>query len=206
MKKDLFELVFILDASGSMQAFVDDTVGGYNSMLQKQREIEGEAIVSTVLFNTQSRVVHDRVALGEVSEMTKKDYQTYGCTAMLDAIGDALHHIGNVHKYARDEDRPEKTIVIIITDGMENASRRYTRGRVMEMISRQREKYGWEFIFLGANIEAEDVAENIGIERERAATYEQSTEGITACFCMMSDAVVHMRQRRAEKRDEWKRK
>ena len=206
MKKDLFELVFILDASGSMQDFVGDTIGGYNSMLQKQREIEGEVIVSTVLFNTESRVIHDRVALGEVGEMTRSDYLTFGCTAMLDAIGDALHHIGNVHKYARDEDRPEKTMVIIITDGMENASRRYTRGRIMEMIRRQREKYGWEFIFLGANIEAEDVAENIGIERERAATYEQTAGGIVRCYCMTAEAISEVRQRRTLKRDAWKSK
>ena len=206
MKKDLFELVFILDASGSMQDFVGDTIGGYNSMLQKQREIEGEVIVSTVLFNTESRVIHDRVALGEVGEMTRSDYLTFGCTAMLDAIGDALHHIGNVHKYARDEDRPEKTMVIIITDGMENASRRYTRGRIMEMIRRQREKYGWEFIFLGANIEAEDVAENIGIERERAATYEQTAGGIVRCYCMTAEAISEVRQRRTPKRDAWKSK
>ena len=206
MKKNLFELVFILDASGSMQSFVADTIGGYNSMIEKQRAIEGEALVSTVLFNGESRVIHDRIALSDIKEMSTRDYIAFGNTAMLDAIGGALHHIGNVHKYAREEDRPEHTIVVIITDGMENASRRYTHKRVMEMIKRQRERYGWEFIFLGANIEAECVAECIGIERERSAPYEQSSKGIDACFAMMSEAVSELREGRAKTRDGWKSK
>ena len=163
MKKGLTEMVFILDRSGSMAGLEADTIGGYNSMLKKQKALEGEALVSTVLFDHESTVICDRMPLSEVPEMTEEEYFVRGCTALLDAVGGAIHHIGNVHKYARDEDRPEKTVFVITTDGMENASKTYTYGRVQEMIKRQTEKYGWEFLFLGANIDAKAEAGRLGI-------------------------------------------
>ena len=144
----------ILDRSGSMRGLESDTIGGYNSMLQKQSKEEGEVLVSTVFFNDCSEVIHDRVPIGEIKPITDKEYYVGGCTALLDAIGGAVHHIGNVHKYAREEDRPEKTIFVITTDGMENASSYYDFDRVKKMVERQQEKYGWEFLFLGANMDA----------------------------------------------------
>ena len=149
MKKNLTELVFILDRSGSMQGLEGDTIGGFNAMLEKQKKEPGEAFVSTVLFDDQAEVLHDRVEIGEVQAITEKEYYVRGCTALLDAIGGAIHHIGNIHKYARAEDVPEHTLFVITTDGMENASRRYSVHRVREMIRRQKEQYGWEFLFLG---------------------------------------------------------
>ena len=146
------ELVFILDRSGSMSGLERDTIGGFNSMIEKQKKEAGEAVVSTVLFDNESVVIHDRLPLGKVPRMTEKEYFTRGCTALLDAVGGAIHHIGNVHKYARKEDVPEKTMFIITTDGYENASRRYDYDKVRKMIERQK-KYGWEFLFLGANID-----------------------------------------------------
>ena len=143
------ELVFILDRSGSMSGLERDTIGGFNSMIEKQKKEEGEAVVSTVLFDNESVVIHDRLPLGEVPRMTEEEYFTRGCTALLDAVGGVIHHIGNVHKYARKEDVPEKTMFIITTDGYENASKRYDYDEVRRMIERQKEKYGWEFLFLG---------------------------------------------------------
>ena len=171
MKKNLTELVMILDRSGSMSGLERDTIGGYNGMLKKQRETEGEVLVSTVLFDHNIEVLHDRVPLDKVPEMTEKDYYVRGSTALLDAVGGAIHHIGNVHKYAREEDRPEKTIFVITTDGMENASRMYSYDRVKEMVERQKEKYGWEFLFLGANIDAIATAVRFGIYADRASNY-----------------------------------
>ena len=144
MKKNLTELVFILDRSGSMQGLEGDTIGGFNAMIKKQQKEPGEAFVSTVLFDDQTEVLHDRVKVSDVQPMTEKEYYVRGCTALLDAIGGAIHHIGNIHKYARPEDVPEHTLFVITTDGMENASRRYSAQRVKEMIRRQKEKYGWE--------------------------------------------------------------
>ena len=158
MKKNLTELVFILDRSGSMQGLEGDTIGGFNAMIEKQKKEPGEAFVSTVLFDDQTEVLHDRVELGNVRPITDKEYYVRGCTALLDAVGGAIHHIGNIHKYARSEDVPEHTLFVITTDGMENASRRYSVQRVKEMIQRQKEKYGWEFLFLGANIDAVETA------------------------------------------------
>ena len=155
MKKNLTELVFILDRSGSMAGLEDDTIGGFNSMIERQKQAEGEAFVSTVLFSDRSQVIHDRVDLRKIEPMTRKQYFVGGCTALIDAVGDAIHHIGNVHKYAREEDRPEHTIFVITTDGMENASRRYTSDEVRAKVQRQKERYGWEFLFLGANIDAD---------------------------------------------------
>ena len=157
------ELVFILDRSGSMSGLESDTIGGFNSMIEKQKKEEGKAVVSTVLFDNESVVIHDRLPLDKVPRMTEKEYFTRGCTALLDAVGGAIHHIGNVHKYARKEDVPEKTLFIITTDGYENASKRYDYDKVHKMIERQKEKYGWEFLFLGANIDAVETAKHFGI-------------------------------------------
>ncbi|MBQ7515804.1 MAG: hypothetical protein IJS96_05930 [Schwartzia sp.] len=193
MKKGLTEIVFILDRSGSMSGLEAETIGGFNSMMKKQRNEDGEAIVSTVLFDNVCEVIHDRVPLDEVKELTGDEYFVRGCTALLDAIGGAIRHIGNVHKYAREEDRPEKTLFIITTDGMENASRRYTYAKVKKMVERQQEKYGWEFLFLGANMDAIETAGHIGIQADRAVTYECDEEGTALNFEVMSEAVSQVR-------------
>ena len=189
----LTELVFIIDRSGSMAGFEADTIGGFNSMIEKQRSGEGEVLVSTVLFNGRSEVIHDRVAIAEIEPMTEQNYTACGSTALLDAIGDAIHHIGNIHKYARREDVPDATVFVITTDGEENASVGYSVTHVREMIKRQTEKYGWEFIFVAANIDAISVAEHIGIRRERAANYRQSSEGYDACYASFSEFVTRRR-------------
>lgn len=193
MKKNWTEIVNILDASGSMDGMQADTIGGYNAMLEKQRKAEGGAYVSTVLFNTRSNVIHDRVDIQNVRPMTAEEYQVGGCTALLDAIGDAIHHIGNVHKYAREEDRPEHTIFVITTDGMENASRRYNLEKVKSMIERQQEKYGWQFVFLGANIDAIKTAGSMGIRPQFAANYHNDTVGVNQLFTSTSDMMCCMR-------------
>ena len=198
------ELVFILDRSGSMSGMEKDTIGGFNSMIEKQKKEEGTVYVSTVLFSNTSKVIHDRVDIKDIKLMTEEDYQVNGCTALLDAIGGAIHHIGNVHKYARKEDVPEKTIFLITTDGMENASREYSSARVKEMIKRQEEKYGWEFFFVAANIDAVETAENIGIRRERAANYDVE-EGTRVMFCEMSESISEYRKV-GKVRDNWKEK
>ena len=192
MKKNLTELVMILDRSGSMSGLESDTIGGYNGMLKKQRKTEGEVLVSTVLFDDCSEVLHDRVPLDKVPVMTEKDYYVRGCTALLDAVGGAIHHIGNVHKYAREEDRPEKTIFVITTDGMENASHQYSYDRVKQMVERQKEKYGWEFLFLGANIDAIETAGRFGISADRAANYHSDQEGTALNYDVLADAVSDM--------------
>lgn len=187
INNNITELVFIIDRSGSMAGLEADTIGGFNSMIEKQKKLDGKAYVSTVLFDNVSEVIHDRVDIEKVEPMTDKDYYVRGCTALLDAVGGAIHHIGNVHKYARPEDVPEKTMFIITTDGMENASHNYSSDRVKEMIRRQEEKYGWEFIFVAANIDAVETAERIGIRRERAANYTHNKEGTKRMY----DAVEH---------------
>ena len=174
MKNNITELVFILDRSGSMAGFEADTIGGFNATIEKQKKQDGKVYVSTVLFDSESEVIHDRVDIKEIKPMTENEYQAGGCTALLDAIGDAVHHIGNIHKYARPEDVPEHTIFVFTTDGMENASHRYSSQEIKSKIKRQSEKYGWEFIFLAANIDAVETAESIGIRRERAANYRQT--------------------------------
>ena len=176
------ELVFILDRSGSMAGLEEDTIGGFNAMIRKQKGEPGEAVVSTVLFDNVSQVIHDRVPLEQVPELTKKEYFVRGCTALLDAVGAAVHHIGNVHKYARPEDRPEKTLFVITTDGMENASRTYGYEKVERMIRRQKEKYGWEFLFLGANIDAAREAKRFGIDPERAVDYRCDSVGTSQVY------------------------
>lgn len=187
------ELVFILDRSGSMSGLEQDTIGGFNSMIEKQRKEPGDAVVSTVLFDNDSEVIHDRVRLDQVPRMTDKEYFVRGCTALLDAVGGAIHHIGNVHKYARPEDRPEKTLFVITTDGMENASRHYDYARVRKMIERQKEKYGWEFLFLGANIDAAAEAKRFGISEDRAANYHCDPTGTALNFDVLADAVCSVR-------------
>ena len=188
------ELVFIIDRSGSMAGFEGDTIGGFNSMIEKQKnEGDGTVYVSTVLFDNYSKVLHDRVPITEVQRLTRREYYTGGCTALLDAVGGAIHHIGNVHKYARREDVPAHTIFIITTDGMENASRDYTKKKVKEMIRYRTEKYGWEFIFVAANIDAIEAADSIGIRRERAANYRQTEDGFDKCYMAMNKFVTMSR-------------
>ena len=187
------ELVFILDRSGSMSGLERDTIGGFNSMIEKQKKEAGEAVVSTVLFDNESVVIHDRLPLSKVPHMTEEEYFTRGCTALLDALGGAIHHIGNVHKYARKEDVPEKTMFIITTDGYENASRRYDYEKVRKMIERQKEKYGWEFLFLGANIDAAAEAKRLGIDADRAVNYKCDEEGTALNYEVISDAVCAVR-------------
>ena len=206
MKKNLTELVMILDRSGSMGGLESDTIGGYNSMLRKQREADGEVLVSTVLFDDRSEVLYDRVPLEKLPQMTEKEYYVRGCTALLDALGGAIHHIGNVHKYARDEDRPEKTIFVITTDGMENASREYSYDRVKKMVERQKEKYGWEFLFLGANIDAIETAGRFGISADRAANYNSDHEGTALNYEVLAEAVCEMRVSAAPIGAGWKKR
>ena len=193
MKKNLTELVFILDRSGSMQGLETDTIGGFNSMLNKQKKEPGEALVSTVLFDDRVEVLHDRVRVERVKPITNREYYVRGCTALLDAVGGAIHHIGNIHKYARPEDVPEHTLFIITTDGMENASRRYSAHQVRRMIQRQKKKYGWEFLFLGANIDAVETAGHLGIDADRAVNYHCDSEGTRLNYQVLAQAVSTVR-------------
>lgn len=193
MKKDLTELVFILDRSGSMQGLEGDTIGGFNSLLEKQKKEPGEAFVSTILFDDRVEVLHDRVRVGRVPPITREEYYVRGCTALLDAIGEAIHHIGNIHKYARSEDVPEHTLFVITTDGMENASRRYSAQQIKQMIQRQKELYGWEFLFLGANIDAVETAGRLGIGPDRAVNYHCDSEGTRLNYETVSQAVSGVR-------------
>ncbi len=199
------ELVFILDRSGSMSGLERDTIGGFNSMIEKQKREAGEAVVSTVLFDNESVVIHDRLPLDRVPRMTEKEYFTRGCTALLDAVGGAIHHIGNVHKYARKEDVPEKTMFIITTDGYENASKRYDYDKVRKMIERQQEKYNWEFLFLGANIDAAAEASRFGISADRAVNYKCDSQGTELNFAVINEAVCSVRACRPLSAD-WKRR
>ncbi len=190
------ELVFILDRSGSMSGLEKDTIGGFNSMIEKQKREDGQALVSTVLFDNESVVIHDRLPLDRVSPLTEREYYTRGCTALLDAVGGAIHHIGNIHKYARKEDVPEKTLFIITTDGYENASRHYDYEKVRKMIQHEKEKYGWEFLFLGANIDAAAEAKRFGISEDRAVTYKCDAAGTALNYDVISEAVCNVRASR----------
>ena len=193
MKKNLTEVVFILDRSGSMSGLERDTIGGFNSLIERQKKEEGEVFVSTVLFDDTTEVLHDRVGLDKIRPMTEKEYYVRGCTALLDAIGGAIHHIGNVHKYAREEDRPEKTLFVITTDGQENASRQYTYEKVRQMVERQKKRFGWEFLFLGANIDAIAEAGRFGIKADRAVNYNCDSVGTEVNFNAISKAVSKVR-------------
>lgn len=203
MKKHLTEVVFILDRSGSMHGLEADTIGGFNSMLEKQKRAPGEALISTVLFDNTCQVLHDRIPVGKVAPLTDRDYRVQGCTALMDAIGGAIHHIGNVHKYARPEDVPEHTLFVITTDGMENASRRYSAQKVRQMIERQKEKYGWEFLFLGANIDAVETARRFGIGEDRAVNYHADSQGTRLNYEVLSAAISSVRSS-APLSDRWK--
>lgn len=205
MRKNLTEIVFILDRSGSMSGLEADTIGGFNSMIEKQKKEKGEALISTVLFDNVSEVIHDRLPVQKVEPMTDKDYSVRGCTALLDAIGGAIHHIGNVHKYARIEDVPEHTLFVITTDGMENASRRYDSEKVKKMIERQKEKYGWEFLFLGANIDAAKEAARFGIGADCAVNYKCDEAGTALNYEVISEIVCSVRAARPLGAD-WKRR
>lgn len=200
------ELVFILDRSGSMSGLETDTIGGFNSMLEKQRREPGDAVVSTVLFDNETEVIHDRVAIADVPKLTDNEYYVRGCTALLDAVGGAIHHIGNIHKYARKEDVPEKTLFIITTDGMENASHRYTYDKVRHMIERQKECYGWEFLFLGANIDALAEARRFGIDESMAANYICDEVGMALNYEAISDAITSVRTCETPLSADWKKK
>ena len=193
-RNNITELVFILDRSGSVSGLESDTVGGFNSMIEKQKKEDGECYVSTVLFDNVSEVLHDRVRLSEIRPMTDREYTVRGCTALLDAIGGAIHHIGNIHKYARPEDVPEHTIFIITTDGLENASHRYDSEQLKRMIERQKEKYGWEFLFIGANIDAVETARSYGIDEDRAVNYNADSKGTGILYESVACAVSNVRK------------
>lgn len=204
MKKGLTELVFILDRSGSMCGLESDTIGGFNALIEKQKKEVGEAFVSTVLFDDVCEVIHDRVSLDRIEKLTEKQYYVRGCTALLDAVGGAIKHISTIHKYARKEDRPEKTVFVITTDGMENASRKYTYEKVKRLVEHHKEKYGWEFIFLGANIDAIETASRFGISADRAANYHADSEGTALNYEVVSEAVCKLRSCSAPLDAGWK--
>ncbi|MBR1700754.1 MAG: hypothetical protein IJ716_02240 [Lachnospiraceae bacterium] len=189
MKKGLTEIVFILDRSGSMSGLETETIGGYNSMLEKQKKEEGEAVISTILFDNQVEILHDRKALEKVEPITEKEYYVRGCTALLDAVGGAIHRVGKLQKELPEEERPEKTLFIITTDGMENASKEYTYDKVRKMVEKKKRKLHWEFIFLGANIDAVKVAGQFGVAKNRAVRYECDSAGTKLNFEVMSKLV-----------------
>ena len=193
IKNNITELVFILDRSGSMSGLESDTIGGFNAMIEKQKRQDGECYVSTVLFDNESEVLHDRIKLSNIKPMTDEDYTVRGCTALIDAIGGAIHHIGNIHKYARKEDVPEHTVFVITTDGMENASHKYTSDQVKEMIERQKEKHGWEFLFIGANIDAVETAAKYGISKDRAVNYNADEVGTKILYETVAKTVCDVR-------------
>ncbi len=194
MKKNLTELVFVLDMSGSMGHLTDDTIGGFNSVLREQSCKEGEVLVTTFLFNNNSYMLHDRLPIKDVPEMTLSDYHAAGCTALIDALGEGIRHIVSIHRYARDEDIPEHTLFVITTDGMENASHRFTSEQVKRMITHEQEKYGWEFVFLAANIDAVETAERYGIRHDRAVNYMADSTGTGVLYHAVSQAVYEVRR------------
>lgn len=193
MKKDLTELIFILDRSGSMSGLESDTIGGYNAMLKKQKKEPGEAIITTVLFDDSYEILHDRINLRGVAPITEKEYYVRGCTALLDAIGRTINKIVNVQKHTRESERAEHVMFVITTDGMENASHEFSYEKVRSMIEKQKEKYGWEFIFLGANIDAVATAERFGISSDRATNYNADSEGTLLNYEVISETVSCMR-------------
>jgi uncharacterized protein YegL len=192
-KNNITELVFILDRSGSMSGLEADTIGGFNSLIEKQKKQPGQCYVTTILFDNVTEVIHDRVELSQVQPMTDEDYTVRGCTALLDAVGSAIHHISHIHHYARPEDVPEHTMFVITTDGMENASHRYDAARVKRMVEHEKEKYGWEFLFLGANIDAVGTASRFGIGADRAVNYRADAQGTQVIYDTVADTVCQMR-------------
>ena len=190
---NITELVFILDRSGSMAGLESDTVGGFNAMIEKQKKQDGQCWVSTVLFANESKVIHDRVRLEEIRPMTEDDYTVGGCTALIDAIGEAIHHIANIHKYARAEDVPAHTVFVITTDGMENASRKYSAGDVRKTIKQMQEEKGWEFLFIGANIDAVETASRFGIAEDRAVNYHADKKGTRVVYECVGKALGSLR-------------
>ncbi len=206
MKKGLTELVMILDRSGSMGGLESDTIGGYNAMLEQQKKADGSVLVSTVLFDDRQEVLHDRVPLDRIQPLTTNDYYVRGCTALLDALGGAIHHISTIHRYAREEDRPEKTIFIVTTDGYENASKRYSFDDVKRMVEDRQETYHWEFLFLGANIDAIQVAGRFGIRADRAANFNNDSQGTMLNYQVLSETVCEMRASTAPIGASWKAK
>ena len=194
MRKGLTEVVFILDRSGSMAGLEADTIGGFNSMIEKQKKEEGEAYISTVIFDDRSEVLYDRVPIVKVEPMNNKQYYVRGSTALLDAIGSAIHHITNVHKYANEADVPEKTLFIITTDGMENSSRIYSYEKVKQMVEKKKDEHGWEFVFLGANMDAIEVAGRFGIGADRAFGYKCDSAGTRLNFQVFSETMSAVRQ------------
>mgnify|MGYP003588760243 FL=1 len=196
MKKGLTELVFILDRSGSMSGLESDTIGGYNAMLAKQKQEPGEAVITTVLFDDKYELLHDRINLRGIAPITDKEYFVRGNTALLDAVGKTINKIGNAQKHTVEAERAEQVMVVITTDGMENASREFSHSKVRQMIEHQKSKYGWEFIFLGANIDAVATAESFGISEDRAANYHADGEGTALNYAVLSDAVSSLRASR----------
>ena len=193
MGNNITELVFILDRSGSMAGLESDTIGGFNAMLEKQKAQPGKAYVTTVLFDNELQTLHDRVALEDIRPLTAEDYTVRGCTALLDAMGDTIRHIASIHRYARPEDVPEHTVFVITTDGMENASHRYTAEQIRKKVEHEKEKYGWEFLFLGANIDAIGTASRFGIGAGRAVNYRADKKGTRVIYDTVSEAVCQMR-------------
>lgn len=193
VQNNITEMVFILDRSGSMSGLESDTIGGFNSLIEKQKRLDGKCYVSTLLFDDECEVIHDRVDLNDIKPMTRDDYFVRGCTALIDAIGGAIHHIGNIHKYARAEDVPQNTMFVIITDGAENASRKYTSDKVKKMIERQKSKHGWEFLFIGANIDAVETARHYGIDEDRVANYHADKRGTRVVYDAVEQACCNVR-------------
>ena len=187
------ELVFILDRSGSMGGLESDTIGGFNALIEKQRKQDGECFVTTVLFDHEIEFLHDRVKLEDIKPLTDRDYTVRGCTALIDAIGSTIEHIGKIHKYAREEDVPANTLFVITTDGMENASHMYSSDKVKKMIEKQKKKYGWEFLFIGANIDSVNTAKGFGIGADRAVNYHADKKGTSVVFDAVADTVCSMR-------------
>ena len=204
MNKDLTEVVFIIDESGSMHGLEGDTVGGFNSTVDKQKKLEGECLVSTVMFNTRSRVIHDRVNIRDIKEMTSADYRPSGSTALIDALGDSIRHIKMVHRYIREEDVPSKTMFVITTDGMENASCKYSLSEVKNMIEERKEN-GWEFVFLAANIDASETARSYGIDADCCVDYVNDAKGNQLKYACMCEAITSVRTSKKLSKN-WKKK
>ena len=204
-KRDLTELVFVLDRSGSMRGLEGDTIGGFNALIDKQKKEPGKCLVTTVLFDSRLQTIHDRVELQELRPMTEKDYSVGGCTALLDALGSTIRHIVDIHRYARPEDVPARTTFVIMTDGLENASRQYSSEEVKRMIRHEQEKYGWEFLFLAANIDAVETAGHMGIRPDRAVNYNADRQGTKIAYEAVSCAVSARRACDAPLNPAWSR-